>query len=199
MRTLLSLLLIASLGSTVLYQATDGLRALTSEGARRVAVTDAARPVPDVILQDQHGDRFSLAELQGQALVINFIYTRCPTVCLALGDALQQLQRALPAGGPGGDVLLLSISFDPANDTPARLAAYAEWFRAGEGWRVTRPLNEADLELLLERFGVVVIPDGRGGFEHNAALHLVDREGRLVAIRDLDDVEGVRRWLGEAS
>jgi len=199
MRTLLTLLLIGSLGGTLLYQATDGLRALTSEGARRVAVTDAARPVPDVTLQDQHGDRFSLAELEGRVLVINFIYTRCPTVCLALGDALQQLQRVLPAERLGGDVLLLSISFDPANDTPARLAAYAEWFRAGEGWRVTRPLREADLEALLAQFGVVVIPDGRGGFEHNAALHLVDREGRLVAIRDLDDVDGVRRWLEDAS
>jgi len=37
---------------------------------------------------------------------------------------------------------------------------------------------------------VVVIPDRRGGFEHNAALHLVDREGRLARIADPEDVQG---------
>jgi len=195
MRTVLALCLLGVLGIGVLHGATDGWRALTSETARRLAVAAEARPVPDVAMRDQSGAVYSLGTLRGRVLVVNFIYTRCPDVCLALGDALQQLQRTLPAERLGEDVLLLSISFDPAHDTPERLAAYGQWFRAGDGWRVLRPESRAGLDALLETFGVVVIPDGQGGFEHNAALHLVDRQGRLVHIADLEDVDGVRAQL----
>jgi protein SCO1 len=40
---------------------------------------------------------------------------------------------------------------------------------------------------LLKAFGVTVIPDGAGGFVHNAALHVVDRQGRLIAIFDIGE------------
>jgi len=195
MRTLIALCLLGALGVGLLHAATDGFRALTSETARRLAVAAEARPVPDVGVRDQSGAVLSLGETDGRLRVVNFIYTRCPDVCLALGDALQQLQRDLPAERLGRDVLLLSISFDPAHDSPERMAAYARWFRAGEGWRVLRPEDAEGLDALLETFGVVVIPDGQGGFEHNAALHLVDREGRLVHITDLEDVAGMRARL----
>ena len=38
--------------------------------------------------------------------------------------------------------------------------------------------------LLLHRLGVGVVPDGRGDYEHNAALLVVDDQGRLVRIFD---------------
>lgn len=54
------------------------------------------------------------------------------------------------------------------------------------------------LKRLLDAFGIVVIPDGLGGFEHNAALHLLGRDGRLVLIGDIDQhlafADQAARW-----
>ncbi len=187
--SMLSAALIAALGTCAFWWATDGLRVYTSEAARRLAVREQPRPAPDILLEDAQGKRFRFSDLRGHPVVVDFIYTRCPTVCVAAGGALERLTRRLDAAaGTGkGDALLLSISFDP-RDTRARLADYAHRFHAEHArWRIARPLRHEDLQILLRRFGVVVIADGMGGFQHNAALHLLDRRGRLARIVDLGE------------
>jgi protein SCO1/2 len=57
-------------------------------------------------------------------------------------------------------------------------------------WRFARVADPARLRLLLDAFGVTVIDDGRGGYEHNAALLVVDTRGRLVRVFDYDDLHG---------
>jgi protein SCO1/2 len=66
------------------------------------------------------------------------------------------------------------------------------------GLRGRRRNHPAALRALLDTFGVVVIPDGMGGFVHNAAIHLVDEEGRLGAIYDLGEERAVLAALGRA-
>jgi len=44
-------------------------------------------------------------------------------------------------------------------------------------------------------FGVVAVPDGLDGFVHNAAIAVVDPDGRLVAILDWDDPQGAARYV----
>ena len=51
-------------------------------------------------------------------------------------------------------------------------------------WQLARVPDIAQNALLLHRLGVVVVPDGRGDYEHNAALLVVDDQGRLVRIFD---------------
>jgi protein SCO1/2 len=184
-------------GSWSLSAATDGLRAFTSEGARRLAVERTPRILPEVPLQDQDGTVFSFAAYRGRLLLVDFIYTRCPTVCRTLGDSLRHIQERLPEDIRGREVVLLSISFDPLHDNPEELRHYGEHYGAdGISWRLARPLLPADTERLLNAFGVVAIPDGAGGFEHNAALHLVNRSGRLEGILDYAPIEPVvdRLW-----
>jgi protein SCO1/2 len=143
--------------------------------------------IPDVLLQDRNGALFRMSELRTRTVVVDFIYTGCLTFCRVMGNTLQQVRRELPADGAGEDVMLLSISFDPANDTPARLRAYAKRYGANPGdWKIARVINADALPRLLDVFGITVIPDGLGGFEHNAALHVV-QDGRLVSIVDYDD------------
>lgn len=186
-RSVLAALAIMILGAGVLAWGTDGFNAFTDEGARRYAVSRNPRPVPDALLQDQLGRRFGLQELRGRLVAVEFIYVNCPTVCAALGQAFRRVRDALPAERLGRDVLLLSVSFDQRRDVPARLADYAQLHGAdGETWRIVRVEDAVQLEALLKTFGIVVIPDGFGGFEHNAALYLVDRAGRLVRIDDYD-------------
>ncbi len=141
---------------------------------------------PEVALQLQSGAHSSLAALSGRWLLVDFIYTRCASVCLALGGEFAQLQQQLAAPIAAGRLQLLSISFDPAHDTPAELAS---WLRRsgdrGDGWLAARPLGAGALGRLEHAFGVTVIPDGFGGYTHNAALHLLDPQGRLVEILDV--------------
>jgi protein SCO1/2 len=175
-------------GGGALAAATDGFRAFTTETARRVAVRGSPVELPAVALQSQSGARFTLADLRGKWVLVDFIYTRCPTVCTVLGGDFARLERQLAGPIAQGRVQLLSISFDPAHDPPVRLAAYLERFGSrSPAWQAARPLTGEGLQRLTTAFGVTVIPDRLGGFTHNAAIHLVDPEGRLADIFDLGD------------
>jgi len=185
MRTLLAVLCVALAGGSALVLTTDGLRAFTSEDARRLEVSEAPVQLPVLEVLGTDGRPVSLSD-PDRVTLLDFVYTRCETVCRALGSEFQQLQTEIRARGLQDRVRLLSISFDPEHDTPAELAAYARHQRAdGAVWQFAALANAADLPKLLGNFGIVVISDGLGGFEHNAAIHVVDQRGRLVRIMDL--------------
>lgn len=124
----------------------------------------------------------------GRVTIVDFIYTRCQTVCLALGSSFQQMQSSLQQDRDTAaltGVRLLSISFDGAHDSPAVLQDYARQLQADPSiWSFVRVQGSAQTQQLLRRFEVVVVPDGRGDYEHNAALLVVDSRGRLVRVFD---------------
>ena len=194
LRSLLASLVFVLAGGAALSAATDGFRAFTTEAARRLAVQRHPVAMPTVDLQTQSGAHLRLADWRGKWLLIDFIYTRCPTYCRALGTEFAQLQDRLAEPIARGQVQLLSISFDPVRDTPSALAAYlAHSADRGNGWLAARPVTAQGLAQLERAFGVTVIDDGFGGYTHNAAIHLVDPHGQLVAIFDLGDVAAVTR------
>jgi protein SCO1/2 len=195
MRPALAAIAVVAVGTAALWRGTDGGRAFTSEGARRLAVARQPRIIPPVRLQDQDGRAFTLAELGGRPVAVDFIFTRCTTLCPALGRTFAAVQRELPSSGTGAAAatpVLVSISIDPARDTPERLMEYARMHGADpRRWRVARPLSDADRTALLAAFGIRVIPDGAGGFVHNGAVHLLDARGRLVTIVDYDNPHAI--------
>lgn len=192
--------LVTVLGIGVLWRGTDGFVAFTAETARRVALLRAPRPLPTVVLEDQDGRIFGLQDYRGRLLAVEFIYTRCSTVCRTLGMAFKQIRDHAPQQALGRDFALLSISFDTEADTPRSLKAYGDAHGAdGKHWRVARVRNTAELKPLLDAFGIIVIPDGLGGFEHNAAIHLLGRDGKLALISDINEpipfAEKMMQWL----
>ncbi len=196
MRTALATLLVLFAGAGVLWEATDGARAFTTEGARRLDVRESPRPVPSLTLQDQTGRPFELDRFRGKWVVLDFIYTRCADLCITAGNSLGEIRDALREHRLGREMALLSISFDPSHDTVSQLDYYARRYRArADRWSIARALDQDRLPALLETFGVTVIPDGWGGYEHNAALYILDRRGRLVAIFDYDDPSAVLRFM----
>jgi protein SCO1/2 len=181
-----------------LWTETDGLRALTAESARRLEVASAPVAVPPIRLELATGETMRFADLAGGFVFVDFIYTRCPTLCVSLGTNFARLQDALRRT-ERNDVRLLSISFDPEYDTPEALRAYGETYGADMRlWSLARVTDGVELKRLLAAFGIVVIQDEAGGFTHNAAIHLVDRHGRLIRIYDQDDItaalEGIGTW-----
>ena len=171
--------------------ATDGFAVLTSDAARARAVREAPRLVPDVPVRDLAGNVHGvLADARPRAVIVDFIYTRCITLCSVLGGTYQRLQQAIVAQGLQDRVRLLTLSFDIAFDGPAQLAMHARIMRADPAtWTLATPVHSADLDRLLDTFGVQVIADGTGGWLHNAALHVVSPDGRLVRIVDIDQPE----------
>lgn len=198
LRTAVLGVLLALAGYASAAWLTHDFQVWTAEGARRLEVALQPVPAPPVRVDGPGAAPQPLAQwlaAPGTVTVVDFIYTRCQTVCLTLGGTLQQLQSRLQqervAPGPGAAsappaVRLLSISFDGAHDTPTVLQAYARQLQADPSlWHFLRVPDPTELGQLLRRFEVVVVPDGRGDFEHNAALLVIDSQGRLVRVFDV--------------
>lgn len=198
LRTLLTSLALLAAGLGVLAAATHGFRAYTTETARRIDVREHPRLVPPLPLQTADGTHTSFARLRGRWLLVDFIYTRCISYCSIQGSEFARLQRQLADPIAAGKVALLSVSFDPARDDPAALASYQRQHGDhGAGWIAARPTDQADLTALMRVFGVVAVPDGLGGYVHNAAIAVVDPSGRLVAILDWNDSQAAARFVTE--
>jgi len=83
--------------------------------------------VPNFALTDQDGKKFNFDRYRGKALAITFIYARCPLpdYCIKMSTAFSDLAlQVMKDPEAAKNIRLLSISFDPANDTPEKLRSY---------------------------------------------------------------------------
>lgn len=108
--------------------------------------TLGALDVPDVSLVDQDGKpvRFYTDLVKGRVVAVNFVFTTCTTICPPMGATFAKLEKLVA----GKDVQLISVSIDPANDTPERLKAWSEKFGRGPGWRLVTGDRDEVIKLL---------------------------------------------------
>jgi protein SCO1 len=133
---------------------------------------------PDFALISQDGVEVTLEELRGKVVAVAFIYTSCPDVCPMLTDRMARVQDAL---GPdfGTKVAFLSITIDPAHDTPAVLKEYAASFDADPaGWSFLTG-DPAAVGAVARGYGVVVLPAAEDAVDHNTLTTLIDRHGTM--------------------
>lgn len=113
----------------------DGTVAVPAPPSAVPSSTDASLrvEVPDVELVDQHGKRVKLWTdlVRGQVVAINFIFTRCKTICSPMTATMARVQKEL---GPKNPVRFISVTLDVANDTPEKLAQFAQPFQPGPRW-----------------------------------------------------------------
>ncbi len=89
------------------------------------------KPVPVFNLVDQDGKKFTFKDYEGKTLALTFIYRDCPLpeYCIKMSRNFSDLANVIAADDTMKDKYrLLSISFDPARDTPAKLKAYGEGY-----------------------------------------------------------------------
>jgi len=145
--------------------------------------------VGDHAVVDAHGRETTLGALIGDRLaVVSFIYGSCAeaTGCPVSTAALHRLDR-LVAEDPAlaRDVVLVTVSFDPDRDPPARMAAMRERHTPASNWQFVTTRDDAMLRPLLDDFGQVVsplrYPDGTptGVFRHVLKVFLLDRVRRV--------------------
>jgi protein SCO1/2 len=138
-----------------------------------------AEPAPGFALIDQAGRPFSLEEQRGRAVLLDFIFTRCPGPCPILTSTHVVVQRSLaPELLPR--TRFVSISIDPERDTPQDLVAYATARGVDLGhWAfLTGPPDE--IESVMQAYGVGSTLAPGGELEHVVASFLIDGDGRLV-------------------
>jgi cytochrome oxidase Cu insertion factor (SCO1/SenC/PrrC family) len=163
------------------------LHALDTGALRRVD-----REGPPMALVDQHGQRASLAGLDGPAIV-TFAFGHCATVCpVIVNDLRAARQRAGRA-----DVPLVVVTLDPWRDTPERLPTLAVAWHLDAHDRALSG-GVAEVNAALDALGVARKRNERtGDVEHVTMVYLVGRGGRIEWRGDggVAGVEGVLRGL----
>ena len=189
-RTFISTTLIAVLALCAFAGVTHGFAAVTSDGVRRADIASTPRVLPDIGLVDSTGQALSLSDYSRPAGQITFValtYVRCRTVCLTSVAGQSWLQGEIRSRGLGGRVRLLTLSFDPESDTPDVLEGHARRLSADQDlWCFATVRKPSDLQAMLDLFGIVVLADGLGGYSHNAALFMVNEDGRLSRAYDIE-------------
>ena len=145
-----------------------------NKGAIGRREVDKAAPV--FSLTDQNGQLFNSKAALGKLVVVNFIYTSCPDVCPLFTAKMALIQRSL-AAERNDRYLLLSISTDPKRDTPAKLKAYADAFKADHRrWHFLTG-SVKTLAPVWQAFGVHVKDLGDGQVQHTNLTTLIDGKG----------------------
>ena len=136
-----------------------------------------------------NGAPVNLHELmRGRVVVLSFIYTRCsdPKACMRATGALNEVQRiAKERPELAEKLLLITLSFDAAHDTPEVMQRYGQVFGRKEGaeWLFLTTRSQKELEPLLTGYGQRVDrrKDGTSGppFYHPLRVYLIDQEQRV--------------------
>ena len=146
-----------------------------------VKVLPRMRLAPGFVLTDINGQRLTSDSLRGKVVLYNFFYTGCGSRCDQMNETMRQVQAGIQDMDLGAmPVTFVSVSFDPAHDSPEALRAYAESLGAD-----TTQWNFAtgDAALLKETIGggfeVYYAPTEKGGFQFDPTFVLVDGWGIL--------------------
>ncbi|TVY08555.1 SCO family protein [Paenibacillus cremeus] len=146
---------------------------------------------PDFKLENLDGKQVSLADTAGKAKLVYFFYSTCPDVCPATTFTISKIQNKLIEKGVfGSKTAIMSISFDPKNDTPEQLKKFSDSYHADyKGWYFLRG-EESTVFDLAKKFGVLLVKDPQtGAFTHSNLILLVDGKGNLRTYYDGNDAD----------
>lgn len=137
-------------------------------------------------LTDTSGQPVAPLSFKGRVVLLDFIYTRCPSVCPRLQSRLHAVLSHLP---PSDKLVAVSISLDPERDTPLYLATYAESYRVpGQRWLFLRPASQKwAIQLATEVFGLTAAPLEGEEILHSDAILLIDCAGRIRGVYSSED------------
>ncbi len=158
--------------------------------------------MPAFTMQNQRGESFESAALQGKVSIVNFMFTRCATVCPLFTAKLKRIQDRTASLGEA--LQLVSISVDPEHDTPAVLAAYAARFKAdptrwsfltGDPELVKKTATDG-LKLALSREG----KDARGvpNIGHSQRFVLIDHTLQIRGYYSSEDPAAIDKLVRDA-
>ena len=163
---------------------TDALRRDTVERGRIVS-RGANDLMPPMALWNQNGKLLFKKDFLGHPVAINFIFTRCRNalMCPASTQCMKRLAEELDKSPQLANVKLLSVSFDPQNDSPGILNTYAAGYGINSARHNFLTGDANQIKDLMRQFGILTTQSD-GTIIHNAALVIVSPEGRIIHRRE---------------
>lgn len=135
--------------------------------------------IKNIRFVNQLGKTVSLEELKGKILVIDFFFTRCPSICPGLANRMKKLQDSYVKND--SIVQFISISVDPEHDSVPQLRKFADRFNINHDtwWMVSGNKKEVYDFALTEMKASLADPNVDTAFIHTENFFLVDKE-RIV-------------------
>ena len=148
---------------------------LTLELQHREPPLGRFRDLPDFSLTNQDGAAVTLADLKGKVWLSDFVYTTCPGPCPIISAHMARLQGEVASP----DVRFVSISTDPASDTPAVLKKYAERFHASSRWLFLTGPQPVVYDFIRNGFMLAIQAPAGAPIIHSTKMMLVDKQGSI--------------------
>jgi protein SCO1/2 len=140
--------------------------------------------VPNFKFLNQNGKSIAIDQFRGKVLLITFIYTRCPLpdYCIRMSRNFATIQQQLAADPQVyNQTHLLSISFDPAYDTPKVLRSYGSMYSGSNSfshWDFAAPAA-AELDAVDQFFDVGVSPGSSNTLTHSLSTAVISPDGKI--------------------
>ncbi|MCX2745122.1 SCO family protein [Mangrovivirga sp. M17] len=148
-------------------------------------------------LVDQDSNVVTQEDIEGKIVVADFFFTTCPSICPTMAA---QMLRVYEKYKGNDDLLILSHSIDPYNDTVPALKDYANKLGVdNDQWLfMTGELDEI-FKLAEKEYMVTAYqdPQAPGGFAHSGAFVLVDEKGRPRGMYDGTKKDDVDRMMND--
>ena len=161
-------------------------------------VADAARFMSSAIrweseFTNRYGEQVTLADYIEKTLVMNFIYTRCPSICPTQTLHLLEIFKEL-SDEQRESLVFISISLDPEHDSPETLLAFADQFGIGaQGWAFLTGDRE-DTERTMNSMNVMSYSVGNNEYNHSSKIYVVKNKGESISAID-DNKENLRKAI----
>jgi protein SCO1/2 len=163
------------------------LVSLTS-GTVRAQELPSLGSAPSFQFTDSTGQQFDSNSLRGTVWILSFFFTNCPAICPAIQGRVAGLYKLFDGER---DFRIVSISVDPGNDTPEKLAEYARTFEADpKRWIFLTGEDEAVKRVAREGFK---LNPGETPEQHNTRVVLVDKDYQIRGYFQGTEAEGVNR------
>ncbi len=181
------------LGWQLLTATWIALPALAEEArGSRLAIISKA---PDFALTSQKGEPLRRVDLKGKVLLVSFVFTTCNGSCPATTHRMSQVQQELKDRGllKQGQVQLLSISLDPERDKPEVLQRYMRLYDADPATWTFLTGSPHEVATCLTGWGMWTRPAANGQLDHPSRVFLVDVQGRIREISNLEFLKAI--WV----
>lgn len=151
--------------------------------------------VPNFTLLNQSGHTIDLKQFRGKVILMTFIYTRCPLAdfCPRMSHNFADIDKTLQSDPPlYKDTHLLSVSFDPAYDTPKVLRSYGSAYTGNyvketfQHWEFAAP-SVAELPSMEQFFDIGVTPGQNGTLQHSLSTVVIGKDGKIAAFWPTND------------
>ncbi len=154
-------------------------------GTSRLSVL---RDAPDFSLINQAEQPVRLQDLRGKVVLVSFIFTTCNGSCPATTARLGQTAHLLKEKGllQGNRIRFVSITLDPARDTPEALRKYMKAYDADPAYWSFLTGTKEQVAKVLAAWGMWAKPAANGQLDHPSRVFLLDGRGRIREIYNLD-------------